>query len=379
MWSRQTDSSASADLPPGTQIAGFRVERVIGRGSRAVVYDATQVSLDRRVALKVMRDRAYADRLRRLSWPDHPGAVSLFGVGDSEHGPWLAMKLVPGGTLAERRARLDAVAAALDRAHAGGIVHGDVAPRNVLVDDAGRAYLSDFGLGDGDATPEDDRAALAALIRDRSPRPGRRRGALVAAAAAAIALVVVAGVVTGIGSGGDDADREAPPPPAGAQPLGSALAAGGVESVDCDGSEPSGASLACTISPRSLDGRPVTVPIDGTITSWAVRGARGTLALQVLRGRGSRLLQVAKSREETVPGPEPSLYRTDLHVVAGDRVALEVSPMSAIGVRRSGPRAANDRWFGPLLEPARPPERPAGSGLDHELLLRVDVRPDAAR
>jgi hypothetical protein len=120
----------------------------------------------------------------------------------------------------------------------------------------------------------------------------------------------------------------------------------------------------------------VAVPIDGTITSWAVRGARGTLALQVLRGRGSRLLQVAKSREETVPGPEPSQFPTNLHVIAGDRVALEVSPMSAIGVRRSGPPAANDRWFGPLLEPARPPERPAGSGLDHELLLRVDVRPD---
>src|SRR4051795_6415551 len=133
MSSSRTGSSSSADLPAGSVIAGFRLERVIGRGSRATVYEATQLSLDRRVALKVMHDGDLAERVRRLEWPEHPGAVSLFGAGDSEHGPWLAMRLLPGDTLETRAAPLDRVAAALDCAHAAGIVHGDVTARNVLV------------------------------------------------------------------------------------------------------------------------------------------------------------------------------------------------------------------------------------------------------
>jgi hypothetical protein len=58
-------------------------------------------------------------------------------------------------------------------------------------------------------------------------------------------------------------------------------------------------------------------------------------------------------------------------------VALEVAPATAIGIRRGGPRASTERWFGPLLRPPRAPERPAGTGLDHELLLRVDISPEA--
>jgi hypothetical protein len=115
--------------------------------------------------------------------------------------------------------------------------------------------------------------------------------------------------------------------------------------------------------------------VDGTITSWAVRGARGTLALQVLRRQGNGLVQVDRSADERVPGPGVHVARTALPVAAGDRVALIVPPGAAVGVRGDGPRAATERWFGPLLEPARPPERPAGTGLDRELLLRVDIRP----
>jgi hypothetical protein len=144
------------------------------------------------------------------------------------------------------------------------------------------------------------------------------------------------------------------------------------------GRSPSGASLACTFSQRELSGRPIVAPVDGTITSWAVRGARGTLALQVLRGRGSRLVQVDRSRDEAIPGTDVHVARSDLTVAAGDRLALEVFPTATVGIRRSGPRATVDRWFGPLLEPARLPERPAGAGLDHELLLRVDIRPAVA-
>jgi hypothetical protein len=139
----------------------------------------------------------------------------------------------------------------------------------------------------------------------------------------------------------------------------------------------SGTSPSCTISQRALGGRPVTVPADGTITSWAVRGARGTLALQVLRGRGDRLLDVARSADATIPDAGVYLVRARLPVAAGDRVALLMTPGSAIGIRRDAPGAQVERWLGPLLEPARPPERGARSGFDHELLLRVDVAAEA--
>ena len=66
-----------------------------------------------------------------------------------------------------------------------------------------------------------------------------------------------------------------------------------------------------------------------------------------------------------------------LAVAAGDRVALLVTPGSAIGVRPASSGATTERWFGPLLEPARPPERGAGTGFDDELLLRVDVGREA--
>lgn len=375
MPSRPAGSSSSADLPPGAVIAGWRIERVLGRGSRATVYEATQLSLDRRVALKIMCDRDLAERVRRLSWPEHPGAVSLFGSGDSEYGPWLAMRLVPGETLETARAPLEPVAAALARAHAAGLVHGDVRARNVLVAD-GRAYLSDFGLAPGEATAEDDLAALAQLMREHPPPAPRRRRAALAGAAAALAAAGALGVVLASG-GGTPTAGGVPPAPAGTRAIGSDLAPGGIEGVDCRGRPPGGGSSACTISQRELDGREVVAPVDGTITSWAVRGARGVLALQVLRSRHGRFVQVERSTDETVRGPGVHVARTDLPVSAGDRVALVVAPEATVGIRRNAPRATTERWFGPIVEPARRPDHPAGTGLDSELLLRVDITPGA--
>lgn len=367
--------SPSAELPPGTQIAGFRVESVIGRGSRATVYAATQLSLHRKVALKVMDDPAAAEHVRRLSWPEHGGAVSLYGVGDSEYGPWLAMRLVSGGTLVTARASLDDAAAALEAAHAAGLVHGDVTARNVLVED-GRGYLSDFGLVDDGANAEDDRTAMARLQRERAPRRLPR----LAIAAAAFALVV-AGVGVGVAAtGGDDPSPAPPVAPEGTWPVGSELAGGEIDGVDCMGRAPDGSSRACTISQRELDGEAVVVPADGTIKSWAVRGARGTLAIQVLRGQGAELVQITKSGDEEVPDENVHLFGTELPVRKGDRIGLSVAPGAAIGVRRGESRDDGvDRWFGPLLEPARPPESAAGTGLDREILLRADVTPTAGR
>lgn len=153
-------------LDGGTVVGGYSIERVLGRGGMGVVYRARHVATGRDVALKVLADELRRDpefvarfeREGRLQASlDHPHVVTVYEAGSSEHGLYLAMRLVEGATLAElmRRRDLDArralamlgqVAAALDAAHDAGLIHRDVKPQNVLVAEGGDAYLGDFGL-----------------------------------------------------------------------------------------------------------------------------------------------------------------------------------------------------------------------------------------
>ncbi len=154
------------DLPPGTQFAGCRIVGIAGRGGMGVVYSAVEERLDRPVALKLIAGRHAADtefrerfeRESRLAASiDHPNIVPIYGAGEEDGRPYLVMRLVRGTdlqALLSERGRLDPdhaarivaqVAAALDAAHAAGLVHRDVKPANVLLD-AGHVYLTDFGL-----------------------------------------------------------------------------------------------------------------------------------------------------------------------------------------------------------------------------------------
>ena len=151
----------------GTELAGYRIEREIGRGGMGVVYLATQVFPERRVALKLLSsdlaaDPAFRERFVRESnaaaSTEHPHIVPVYGAGESDGQLYLAMRFIEGedlralleheGTLVpERAARICAeVADALEAAHERGLVHRDVKPGNVLLDAGDRAYLSDFGL-----------------------------------------------------------------------------------------------------------------------------------------------------------------------------------------------------------------------------------------
>ena len=132
-----------------------------------VVYEATQLSLERTVALKLISaelgsDPAFRERFRRegmiQAGVDHPHIVPVYEAGESEHGLFIAMRLIRGrnlkdliggGELTPARTvhLLSQVAEALDTAHEVGLIHRDIKPYNILVDDRrDHAYLADFGV-----------------------------------------------------------------------------------------------------------------------------------------------------------------------------------------------------------------------------------------
>src|SRR4051794_23346549 len=155
-------------LATGTTIAGYRIDGIVGTGGMGVVYEATQLSLGRTVALKVLgshlsADDDFARRFRREAMLqaalEHPSIVTVYEAGDADDGLYLAMRLVRGTNLkqlildglAPRRALdlLEQIASALDTAHDAGLIHRDVKPQNMLVDQEDRAFLADFGLTKG--------------------------------------------------------------------------------------------------------------------------------------------------------------------------------------------------------------------------------------
>ncbi len=156
----------------GTELAGYRVESLLGFGGMSVVYVAEDLRLKRRVALKLLaaslaEDESFRERFLRESELaasiDHPNIVPIYEAGTSDDHLFIAMRYVEGEDLRERLQRdtmdiadtigiVAQVASALDAAHARGLVHRDVKPSNVLLDPGARpdgsdhVYLTDFGL-----------------------------------------------------------------------------------------------------------------------------------------------------------------------------------------------------------------------------------------
>jgi len=164
---------APGELGVGSQIAGYQIERQIGRGGMAVVYRAFDLRLGRSVALKILApelasDAAFRERfnreMRAAAAVDHPHIVPVYDAGEANGFLFIAMRYVAGQdlrTLLDREAALSPsrvtrivsqVASALDVAHSRGMVHRDVKPGNMLIGTVAgsgqpdHVYLSDFGL-----------------------------------------------------------------------------------------------------------------------------------------------------------------------------------------------------------------------------------------
>lgn len=161
------DQASSPSLIGRTVDQRYRVVRHLADGGMASVYLAVDQRLDRHVALKVMRpdlarDPAFVERFRREARSAarlvHPGIVGVYDQGEDGELVFLAMEFVDGRTLRqwigemgaltprESLDTLDAILRALSAAHTAGIVHRDVKPENVLIQEDGTVKVADFGL-----------------------------------------------------------------------------------------------------------------------------------------------------------------------------------------------------------------------------------------
>ena len=158
----------ASSLVPNTLIgARYRLEKRIGQGGMAEVWLANDISLSRKVAVKMMKaqhnnDPIVAERFRREAQAvgnlSHPNIVTVYDVVENEGHQAVIMEYVEGMTLREvldQRTRLSpsltvhigmAIGSALDAAHASGIVHRDIKPGNILLTQTGRVMLADFGI-----------------------------------------------------------------------------------------------------------------------------------------------------------------------------------------------------------------------------------------
>ena len=382
------------------------MEEELGRGPYGSRYVATQLSPGRRVELELLQvEPELAGRLQRGAQLQaalhHPHVLPVYDAGRSEHGPFVARRLVRGRTLADVRGRraarelLEQAAEALDAAHEAGLSHGRLSAESVLVDEGGRALLDRLAVADPECSMAADRRALAQVVRHRLGRAvpgpeglsgreivsgtgawGRRRGRLLAAigTAAVAALAIVTAFVLAGDDARDPAARPAPPAAPGTSPLGSALSAGAAGTVDCTGRKPSLNSPACTLVQTRLAGRALTVATDGVIRRWAVRGARGAVALQVVRSRPQGgYAEVRRSQYERPPDTGPHAFVAGVPVRRGDLVGVELTPGAGIGARPARDARALS-WVGPLeiIRAPRPPSQTLRAAVG-ELLLRVDI------
>ena len=156
----------STETRVGSELAGYRLETLVGRGGMGVVYRAYDLALERPVALKILapelaEDERFRERFLRESRLaasiDHPNIVPVYDAGEVAGELYIAMRYVDGAELKQLLAEgplpkeeavaiAGQIAAALDAAHALGLVHRDVKPSNVLVTADGHVYLADFGL-----------------------------------------------------------------------------------------------------------------------------------------------------------------------------------------------------------------------------------------
>jgi tetratricopeptide (TPR) repeat protein len=162
----ETVGGRPSNAPKVQRFGDYDLLELIAVGGMGLIYRAHQRSLNRRVALKMIRSGVFATKSERerfrfeaeaVAALDHPNIVPVFEVGEEAGMPYFSMKLMEGGDLGElaRKARphpveaaraIAAIARAVHHAHQRGVLHRDLKPSNILLDGEGRPHVTDFGL-----------------------------------------------------------------------------------------------------------------------------------------------------------------------------------------------------------------------------------------
>lgn len=179
-------AAAQGWTPPAVEevehlFPGFEVRKLIGRGGMGAVYEARQMDLDRRVAIKILPretslDEGFVQRFQRearaLARLQHPGIVAVYQSGTAQDGRlYFVMEHVDGTTLfdlihaghltvSQALEIVKQICEALAYAHEEGVVHRDIKPSNILVDKKGRVKIADFGLAKLARSPKGEAASL---------------------------------------------------------------------------------------------------------------------------------------------------------------------------------------------------------------------------
>ncbi|WP_020473020.1 WD40 domain-containing protein [Zavarzinella formosa] len=309
-----SNKTESAPPPASNSIPGYDIFEMLGEGGMGVVYRATQLKLNRTVAVKMLLGRAGAREIIRflaeaqaVGSIDHPNVVKVFESGDGNGNPYLAMEYLPGGSLAdllkksppaprEAATLVRKLALGMQAAHDLQIIHRDLKPANVLFDAAGEPKITDFGLakrmGVSDITSTNAVMGTAAYM---APEQAKGENKFVGPAADVWALGVIlyeclAGVRPFTGSTHLEVVRkvvEAEPESlrshSGKSPRDLELVARKCLAKDPAGRYGSAAALAEELR-RWLDGEPVSVKAAGPVERILKWTKRNKIATGIVAG-----------------------------------------------------------------------------------------------
>ncbi|GAA1503923.1 serine/threonine-protein kinase [Streptomyces albidochromogenes] len=365
-------------------VAGrYRLGTKIGTGGVADVYEGLDLRLRRPVAVKVFRPGAdpemeerFADEAVLLARLQHPGLVTVYDTGRHKDCGYLVMELVTGQTLRRRAAAgpLEpayvaelgaALAHALAHVHAAGIVHRDVKPSNVLLDDAGRPHLTDFGISRLiNSTRNTASGALIGTAAYLAPEQVLGRGAGPAADVYALGLLLLECLKGELEYHGAPLEaalarlHRMPEIPE-AVPEGLARLLRAMTALE-EEARPDAEECALVLS--ALAGEPdLVAPPTAAVPAPTGRGA----APDTVRTAGPR-----------APAPQPQGRGRARHLMAATGTAVLTAVLGATLVASDGPGGRAER--NSATPPRVAPERPPGTSAPAEDAGAVGRQPAAA-